>query len=865
MKNKSYKKILALTMAATLVGGNAVATFATEGTTNVGVTAETNYTKEVTFNLTPEQEELGIRYSGGEFTASRILGVDEECDMPTLEGIPDGYELTGWSSNIGGTWPADWTSFSYNDVTTWFDGGTVGYASITPVIEKKAETAEAILRVHFVDENNEPLEGKDSIVTLTKTGEVGGDPATFSGTDFAAPEGYTLVENDLSVEVAYGSDKDINVTVKKLEEEKKARTIAVNTYIDLEKGEFTDAPGSASCTTGDIPEDSEEEFYMPSVTAKEGYVFTGWKVEGEGEPVYWDADKKTCSVTEVPAIFPEGSNEGYVTVTAQFEEVKPETAEATLRVHYVDENNVPLEGKDSIVTLTKTGEVGGKATFSGTDFEAPEGYTLVKNDLSVEVAYGSDADINVNVKKLEEEKEARDVIVNFNVASECGEFTDPAGAKVVTFTIKEDDENQYLVPTVKAKEGYVFTGWEVQGEETGHWDADAKTFGVAGLAHFPEGLNEGYVTVTAQFNADATLRVHYVDENNVPLDGEQYIVTKTKSGKAGETATFSGTDFEAPEGYTLVENDLSVDVAYGSDADINVKVKKLVEEKEARDVKVTFNVDPEKGEFTDPAGAEYVNFTIKEDDGEQYLVPTVAAKEGYVFTGWLVNGEDEGHWDADAKTFGVTGLAHFPKGSNEGYVTVTAQFEEVKPEVAVANANVVVDPDKGSFDGYDGATTLNNEHLEEADYTLGYLPTVTAKDGYKWTGWVVTNKAGETILDLDTNASSIAFDYGVADTYTVTAKFETVTPEQPGTPEQPTTPDQSATDTKTDKTDKTDKKDDKKTEKKTDKKTDKKSDKKSDKKKTPKTGDASTPIVYMVTLIGAAVAAVLALIKRRKF
>ena len=175
---------------------------------------------------------------------------------------------------------------------------------------------------------------------------------------------------------------------------------------------------------------------------------------------------------------------------------------------------------------------------------------------------------------------------------------------------------------------------------------------------------------------------------------------------------------------------------------------------------------------------------------------------------------------------------------------------------------------KGSFDGYDGATTLNNEHLEEADYTLGYLPTVTANDGYKWTGWVVTNKAGETILDLDTNASSIAFDYGVADTYTVTAKFETVTPEQPGTPEQPeqpAKPEQPATDNKTDKTNKTDKKDDKKTDKKTDKKSDKKTDKKSDKKKTPKTGDTSTPIVYMVTLIGAAVAAVLALIKRRKF
>ncbi|MGO5422517.1 hypothetical protein ACTQXW_13165, partial [Mediterraneibacter faecis] len=73
---------------------------------------------------------------------------------------------------------------------------------------------------------------------------------------------------------------------------------------------------------------------------------------------------------------------------------------------------------------------------------------------------------------------------------------------------------------------------------------------------------------------------------------------------------------------------------------------------------------------------------------------------------------------------------------------------------------------------------LENKNLQEADYTLGYLPTVTAKDGYKWTGWVVTNKAGETILDLGTDASSIAFNYGVADDYTVTAKFEEVKPEE---------------------------------------------------------------------------------------
>ena len=449
-----------------------------------------------------------------------------------------------------------------------------------------------------------------------------------------------------------------------------------------------------------------------------------------------------------------------------------------------------------------------------------------------------------------------------------GEYVPGSNNTAIQFTATSNDQ-KFNLPTVTTPEGYEFTGWTGD-TNAGTVTLDAGATEIQGLidyGFFYQDETTGYVTFTGTSKeketvkeADATLYVHYVDENNVPLDIEGgNIVTLTKKGKVGEKATFSGTDFEAPEGYTLVENDLSREVAYGADDNINVKVKKLEEEKEARDVIVNFNVDPEKGDFTDPAGAKVVTFTIKEDDGNQYLVPTVEAKEGYVFTGWEVQGEETGHWDADAKTFGVTGLAHFPEGSNEGYVTVTAQFEEVKPEVAVANANVVVDPVKGSFDGYDGATTLNNEHLEEADYTLGYLPTVTANDGYKWTGWVVTNKAGETILDLDTNASSIAFDYGVADTYTVTAKFETVTPEQPAKPEQP------ATDNKTDKTDKTDKKDDKKTDKKTDKKSDKKTDKKSDKKKTPKTGDTSTPIVYMVTLIGAAVAAVLALIKRRKF
>ena len=572
------------------------------------------------------------------------------------------------------------------------------------------------------------------------------------------------------------------------------------------------------------------------------------------------------------------------------------------------------------------------------------------------------------VQKVEKKKTAH---ITFNVDPEKGKFTNPANAEYVTFDDDEYSETQYNVPKVEGINGYTFTGWKLSGATDGNWDADAKTFGVTGLAYYAKGSNDGYATLEAQFKkeakkADAVLRVHYVDENGTPLDGSQYIVSLTKNGTVGEKATFAATSFTAPEGYELVGGDITdVEVAYGKDKDVNVKVKAIKEEKEARDVIVNFNVAPEEGQFTDPAGAKVVTYTIKEDSADQFLVPTVKAKEGYEFTGWLVNGKEEGFWSADAKTFGITGLAHFPEGSDTGYIVVTAQFkkaeaakrsvtinvaidsekgefvgrddkyatitytdldefaeapillpevkandgyrlagwtvegkesikldanatslgfaglahfndgenvgyisvepvfEEVKEEkAAVVNANVVVDPEKGEFEGYDGATKLENNNLQEADDTLGFLPTVTAKKGYTWTGWEVTNKAGEVVYTLDTNTSSIVFPKGVEDDYTVTATFtkdetpvDPVDPTEPAQPTQPTQPATPSTDKTANKT--TDNK-------KVEKTAAKKAETKNENKKAPKTGDESMPIAYMLTLVGAAVAAIIVLIKRKR-
>ena len=645
--------------------------------------------------------------------------------------------------------------------------------------------------------------------------------------------------------------------------------------VDKAKGYFSDFPDQDTSTQGNLQEQDYAITYFPAVVAREGYVWTGWKItdqDGNSTNVgteyagakTWmftpkagnvkvvatfkkNVTKKTATLyvayvdenahqvgTTQQKITKEGNDgenytfnitnlnvpDGYELVTATWEKSvaygdeefvnvtvkkkEAKKADAVLRVHYVDENGTPLDGSQYIVSLTKNGTVGEKATFAATSFKAPEGYELVGGDITdVEVAYGKDKDVNVKVKAIKEEKEARDVIVNFNVAPEEGQFTDPAGAKVVTYTIKEDSADQFLVPTVEAKEGYEFTGWLVNGKEEGFWSADAKTFGITGLAHFPEGSDTGYIVVTAQF-------------------------------KKAEVAK--------------------------------------------RSVTINVAIDPEKGEFV---GRDDKYATITYTDLDEFaeapiLLPEVKANDGYRLAGWTVEGKESIKLDANATTLGFAGLAHFNDGENVGYISVEPVFEEVKEEkAAVVNANVVVDPEKGEFEGYDGATKLENNNLQEADDTLGFLPTVTAKEGYTWTGWEVTNKAGEVVYTLDTNTSSIVFPKGVEDDYTVTATFtkdetpvdpvdpvdptEPTQPAEPAQPAQPTQPATPSTDNTANNT--TNKTTDNK---KVEKTAAKKAETKNENKKAPKTGDESMPIAYMLTLVGAAVAAIIVLIKRKR-
>ena len=220
--------------------------------------------------------------------------------------------------------------------------------------------------------------------------------------------------------------------------------------------------------------------------------------------------------------------------------------------------------------------------------------------------------IDAIFEAVETEPEVKKTVkVVFSVDPAKGEFPGYDGAATINYTIDEDSAEQYLVPEVKAADGYKFVGWQVEGKESGRWDADAKTFGVTGLANYPEGSNEGYLSIDAIFEA---------------------VETETEVQKT---------------------------------------------------VKVVFSVDPAKGEFPGYDGATTIHYTIDEDSAEQYLLPEVKAADGYKFVGWQVEGKESGRWDADAKTFGVTGLGFYEEGSNEGYLSIDAIFEAVETEAPV--------------------------------------------------------------------------------------------------------------------------------------------------------------------------------------
>ncbi|UYJ44777.1 MAG: InlB B-repeat-containing protein [Oscillospiraceae bacterium] len=465
----------------------------------------------------------------------------------------------------------------------------------------------------------------------------------------ALPEGYNAWTSDSTSKVLKAGDKltyadvkdtngYVNFNPAKVEEEKPEvkKTVEINLNTDNNKGTFVGYDGAETISFKNLPEIGDP-IALPEVKANDGYKFTGWKVEGAGEAGHLDANATEFGYTGV-AHFPKDSNVGYVTLTAQFEEVKteqPEETKKTVEIYLNTDNtkgvfvgydgaetisfkNLPEIGDPIALPEVKANDgykftgwkVEGAGEAGHLDANATEfGYTGVAHfPKDSNVGYITLTAQFEEVKTEQPEETKKTVSVTITTNNEQGIFPDYDGQEVIHFdNLDPNTDQQFELPKVEAKPGYEFIGWHVNGNEVGAWDADAKTFGITGLAHFEKGSNVGYLTIAAVYKA-----------------------------------------------------------------------------KTERTVEVTFSVDPDKGEFekndlyTSPA-ANVKKLTATEFDGTQYAIPTVKAKAGYKFVGWKGQGADVIAWNAEAKTFGVTGLCFFNgDDATTGYATVEAVFEKVE-------------------------------------------------------------------------------------------------------------------------------------------------------------------------------------------
>ena len=421
---------------------------------------------------------------------------------------------------------------------------------------------------------------------------------------------------------------------KKAEEKpevKKEVTVNIN-LSDPEAGYFTDNKEAKTLTYEHLAADGKIEGLKNMVTANEGYEFTGWTWNGKGSGTL-DVGATEFMYTD-SAFYNGDATTGYVTLTAQFKKVEqPETQKHHFTVNFTvapDKGSFTDYGAGPVVFQGYEEEVGGQQ-YNVPAVTAKEGYKFVgwKGQGASEIAWGADAktfgisglcfyqdgsyegnaSIEAQFEEVKTEPEVKKTVsVTITTNNEQGIFPDYDGQEVIHFdNLDPNTDQQFELPKVEAKPGYEFIGWHVNGNEVGAWDADAKTFGITGLAHFEKGSNVGYLTIAAVYKA-----------------------------------------------------------------------------KTERTVEVTFSVDPDKGEFekndlyTSPA-ANVKKLTATEFDGTQYAIPTVKAKAGYKFVGWKGQGADVIAWNAEAKTFGVTGLCFFNgDDATTGYATVEAVFEKIE-------------------------------------------------------------------------------------------------------------------------------------------------------------------------------------------
>ena len=486
---------------------------------------------------------------------------------------------------------------------------------------------------------------------------------------------------------------------------------------------------------------------------------------------YYDADPKMTLLygTDQSETVPTapGSYDVYVKVTAGKNYIADAHAEVDFRIYQVGTYVVPEPTKPKYYWNGQEGmeqNVGDKITLGA---EKREGYTITwKVEGLAKDAY-TITDTGTHIE------------IQFTMPANDVRLKSVYEPISYTLTVDGKDEprdfDEKVTLTAPEKEGFTFTGWEVDG--------------------VPEGTDTTKATITFKMPANNVTLTPQYEKNTYTLtvDGkpEQRVfdedVTVTAPEKDGYT--FTGWEVtglpadvdttKATISFTMPANNVTLKAQY---TEIAPKTYTVTMGEEVKDYAVDADVSitaPEKDGYTFtgwdavgvPEGTDTTSETItfkmpannvtlkpqyekntytltvdgkaeKRTFGEEVTV-TAPKKDGYTFTGW----EKEG-LPADANIDGANITFTMPANN----VTLKAQYTEIVPEKYTVTMG-----------------DENTDYAVDADVSI----TAPEKDGYTFTGWEVTGlPAG-----VDTTKATISFKMP-ANNVTLKAQYTEIVPEK---------------------------------------------------------------------------------------
>ena len=377
------------------------------------------------------------------------------------------------------------------------------------------------------------------------------------------------------------------------------------------------------------------------------------------------------------------------------------------------------------------------------------------------------------------EETKKKIIVTFGPLYDGGSWGDSVSANDSrTFTLWSDTASaECKAPGVVAPEGKEFVKWEGNLGNRSLDDGasfcynDFKDFVSFDYTDPTDGVPTGYISFypvykDAEVPVAKTLKIYWAIDN--PAGAEW--VTNGNSDAWTETIAWSDKDntfvmpsLEIKEGYKL--NGWSVSGTTGNFWDADTKTFGLtgliVEDENGGYVSITANIvsdqpgNPDADKtlrihwaIDNPNGAEWVTYgnsnawteTIAWSNKDNtFVMPSLEIKEGYKLNGWSVSGTTGNFWDADTKTFGLTGL--IVEDENGGYVSITANIvrdqteetEEITVHFYISNEEA-------------GNYIIGEEKVKNHDVTVGVKDKVTFPEleydtsKYELTGWQVDGR-----------------------------------------------------------------------------------------------------------------------------